>query len=341
MSRILIIVAVVLALAAAVYLGCDTPVAPVTEKPAPAPIAWIANGNAPPVTEEYVTYAAKFDFVMHANGVWAGRQGAMDRIHKRNPNTRLGEHLPTCSTGPWIIREEGKDNYYGRLMAAIDGRWAVTTERDTASIWKNFPIFDFMDPSVRTDVIRVIADHARVDRVQWFMWDYFQEQYGHPSREDGVFGELDLDRDGIAHKEDPDERELMHKVFRWYVAEMRDALPDSVLLIPNGNMAMFHNDFAKLFDGIYIEQFPNWFFGGQGPLLHNALDPTFVAPGNGPRSLFHLTAPDRYINGLGFVLLGDVTPYHDWRALADTFSFVVPAFNQTGQPEWPAIFEGD
>lgn len=306
-------------------------------------VCWFKNGSAPVYDEETIEYAAQFDFIAHAPGSWRYRQDAIKELKKKNIDIMIGEYFPVNTFGPWILNQEGNLNhYYGRLMAAVDGRWAVSSTGDTASIWKNHPMYDFIDPDVRHDIITVAVEYVRENNIDWFMCDYFQtmlQQYNFDYP--GVEGFLDLDRDGIPQREwvtdehgntivikDEDEIQLMYEANLAYLTELKERLPKEFLVIPNGNLAIFNDEFAALADGIYIEKFPYWFFGTQEPNLPNALDPEY------PQSLHNLTAEGRYNRNPGFVFLGDPTNenggYMDWRHIANQFPGCVATFNQQG-----------
>jgi hypothetical protein len=230
------------------------------------------------------------------------------------------------------LQESPRGSYPQRLWAAGSRFLAKTTTGDTAAIYRNYPVYDFTDPEARASLIAELDRYVRKNELDWAMLDYCavnlpDHRQGWPSNE----GDLDLDADGVGYWDDKDEREMAREAWFEYIAELRMALPDGFLLIPNGDLALKADGFAALVDGCYVENFPHWFFGSQDPNYQNALDENY------PGSLHHLTAPQRWCREPGIVMLGN-PEYQDWSALASLFDGVVVGYNQNGDP-WPPVPE--
>lgn len=292
--------------------------------------AWIKNGSPPVMDQEYAEHGARYDFIMHAPGAWEGRATVRRHLKKLNPHIKLGTYFNMHTIAPWL-QESRRGSYPERLWAAGSRFLARTTTGDTAAIYRNYPVYDFTNPEARAVMIAELDRYVRKNELDWAMLDYCSvklpdHRQGWPNNE----GDLDLDGDGVGYWDDKDEREMAQEAWFDYIDELRAALPDDFLLIPNGDLALKSNGFASLVYGCYIENFPHWFFGSQDPNFQNALDQNYSG------SLHHLTAPQRWCREPGFVMLGN-PEFLDWSPLAYLFDGVVSAFNQHGNPLPPVL----
>jgi hypothetical protein len=291
--------------------------------------AWIKWGNPPTMDEAWADHAAQYDFVAYAPGVWEGKSKARRMLRKRNPDIRIGTYFQ-MHTLPYWLQRSNPESYPGRLWAAGSPFLARTTTGDTAAIYRNYPVYDFTNPDARAAIIAELNRYVRANHLDWALLDYCpvaipDHRQGWP----GVEGDMDLNGNGVGYWDDDDEPAFAISAWYDYLEEMRAILPDGFLLIPNGNLAMRKDSFARLVDGCFVENFPHWFFGSQAPNYQNALDKNF------PNSLHNLTAPHRWNREPGYVMLGN-PQYQDWSALTNLFNGMVEVFDQTGDMPPPA-----
>lgn len=251
--------------------------------------------------EGWYDVTAQYDWVAFSLGAFDFNADKVDSLVVRNVDIMVGTYFNAITDGPW--GRKAPEGYTIRAMTdTIRGRYAITTEGDTASIWKNFPMYDFFDEDVVNDVTDVLADYVVTNKLDWVFIDHFnvvipdlmqwQPEFL-PFRE----GDPDLDRDGIGHWDDLDEQEAYRIKCAEFINIIRSKLPPSVKLIPNGSLAMRDDSFSLLTDGCFIENFPQHFFGSQDPNWENAFDPDY------PFSVYNIARQDRYRNGNGIVFL--------------------------------------
>ncbi|MBK6900154.1 MAG: hypothetical protein IPH09_13135 [bacterium] len=88
-----------------------------------------------------------------------------------------------------------------------------------------------------------------------FMVDYCSipaETYVYGQQRRDMHGELDMDRDGVPHLNDPVEQEALRDGYCYYVDELRKAFPN-MKIIANGKMAHNDPDFMASLDGCFFE----------------------------------------------------------------------------------------
>lgn len=248
-------------------------------------------GNTPRPDAEWLADKAQYDFINLTPGAWDAQRmkAAADSLRDRNPRINLGSYVHFFNITWWYSRND-TTTYPGRLWAGLNTHFAHTTEGDTASFWKLGYVWDITDPEARAIAIREHARYARENGLKHLMLDWASIpmtnllQYQPQWWQDLVHGDVDFDRDGIGHWDDPDEQEMLRLVFHDYAAELKAALPPDVMLVPNGRLACRDTVFADLVDGCYVEGFPKWYFGnGDDGSYANALDPDY------PYSLWTLT----------------------------------------------------
>lgn len=306
--------------------------------PSAPQVALIKWGNQPRFDMDgWYDRTAMYDYVGFTPGVFMGRRAAhMDSLILRNPDIHVGFYF-NLHTYPMWMEDAPAGSYGARMREAVAGRFMVTTEGDTASTWKANPMYDFFDPDVRADVIAVAADYAREYRQDWLFLDwasmrmYDLKRWNGPAYVANMHGEFDLDRDGVAHNDDPDEIERLHKVQIQFLNELRAALPPGVLLVPNGNRALWDDAYAAEANGCFVENFPDHFFpGGRGPWA-NAFDPNY------PNSLHDIVRRNN-----GPVMLGN-TNNQDWSHLYGELKKLVVCYYQQddGLPPAPHGIGGE
>ena len=82
-------------------------------------------------------------------------------------------------------------------------------------------------------MVGVLANHwhRHPNVLDGVFWDHFNMILWVPDELPGVEGELDLDGDGIAHREDEDEIEAYRQASEDLIREFRNALGDDVIQI--------------------------------------------------------------------------------------------------------------
>lgn len=281
-------------------------------------------GNSPRTeAPDWAEDMAKYDLVAYTYGVWEQDKMETPRkeLQKKNLDILIGEYMPVHTLGPWMrdAAEQGLETPTAKMWRALSPYLAVTTEGDTATIWKNHPLIDLFNPEAVTEMVRVVSENAKESKLDWYMMDFFQvpmpnlKRWQDPIYEEMEHGDLDFDRDGIGHWDDPDERMKLRDIYGEYIQELRAAMPPNMVLIPNGSLAMYDPLFAKHVDGCYIEGFPRWFFGTQAPNYPNAFDPEFR------NSLFVLSEKHRWYSDKYFILIEDMYHTGDFGYIAQMF----------------------
>ena len=186
----------------------------------------------------------------------------------------VGRGCPDCG-GPG---ELSTMRYPGKLWTFLSKNLAVTTTGDTASVWKNFPMYDVFNPAVRQGAANLLADYCEAEGITRVFLDYCSVPLVHYDLGfGGVSGELDLDRDGIAHRVDTDERDQLRDVWFAYIAVLRATLPQGTSLVANGRLAIRDSAFAAAVDGIYLEDFPRYFWPSRSEAVADL--PRLIATG--------------------------------------------------------------
>lgn len=269
---------------------------------------YVKNSNAPSPTTEWYDEKSQYDFIHLTPGAWeVGRlmPSAGDSLRARNKDIDLGTYVSLFSVPLWMGQAD-TTRHPGRWFRDLSKFYAVTTEGDTASLWKKSHVFDVVNPKARAIAINEVNRYVREQRLGHVMLDWASIpmanllQWQPQEWQDTVHGDLDFDRDGIGHWDDPDEQEMLRKVWYTYMEEMRAVLPTNCKIFINGSLAIKDPQFAKLVDGCYVEGFPNFFFGGVGKHYINALDPDY------PSSLWNLANQKRWYGGEGYVLIEDL-----------------------------------
>lgn len=320
--------------------------------------AFVKNGNPPRMNQADIEKMSRYDFLHFANGSWElpHMRRAADSLRVLNPDINLGDYYSFFTVSQWMARAD-TSRYPGRWWRDLSPYLAVTTEGDTASFWNKSYCWDICDPEARAIAVNLVNRYVRENGIGHLMMDWMTIpmadllEWQPQEWQDQVHGDVDWDRDGIGHWDDPDEQEFLRQEVYKYVKELRAALPESCLLIPNGGLAVKDPVFAKLVDGCYLEQFPWWLFGSGDAHYANAVDPDY------PNSLWELSRPDRWRTPNFYVMLEDKWNYDAVGYIAQCFDRVVHLRRESseeeagtveyppdlvlGRPLGPPVFTGD
>ncbi len=281
---------------------------------------YIKLGNPPHPDTDWFDDKANYDYILLAETAWntSRMAGAVDSLHARNADLRIGSYLNVMAVGRWIVRQVEAGSKPGSwsyefyravtpYLARTNGLDPATGEPDTAAIFKNDYCVNILIPEARAAIIELNTRPEFLGAVDWFFLDFLTvpmpDLKVHQSEiyREMEHGDMDLDQDGIGHWDDEDEQRALHDAFVAFVNELRAALPPrpgGFLLIPNGRLCYTDDELAALVDGVYIEGFPMWHFGTHDVNFAGALDP------DRRPSLWTLTRP-RYRNGVGAVMIED------------------------------------
>lgn len=220
-------------------------------------------GNAPIMNEDWYDMAKEYDEVYLTPGVWENREDHQRELIARNPDILFGTYFSLHTCPYWMSR--GREGTYVKKLWDFQSKHLVYTELgDTASIWKNQPIYNVLDPDVRQGSVDILAEYCRDHGVNTVFLDYATKKLiRYDQKPDGVYGELDFDQDGIIHRYDRDEQDALELAYFDYIKRMRDTLPPRTKLVVNGNLAIFNPEFGRLFaedGGIFLEDFPYYFW---------------------------------------------------------------------------------
>lgn len=204
--------------------------------------------------------------------------GAIDRLKAMNPRLKVLGYIN--AHGSWLrwgddpAYDSEKQPYGYDWYVATRPYWSYTTTGDTMMSWTNQVLLNVLDPDCRAAMIAVLASHFnRYDnRLDGFFWDHFNLWLWVPDSVPGCEGEMDLDGDGIPHREDEDEMEAYRLASEDLINGVRDALGPQVIQVANGGRALRDSVFAGLLDGMMYEHFPT--LGFRGAEMREALDPT-------------------------------------------------------------------
>jgi hypothetical protein len=304
----------ILILVLALFAGCTDP------EPQSIASGWIKWGNAPDPTAPDWTdeVVLNYDWVAFSSGAWNSdrMKAAAVELRERNPDIKLGEYFHVMAVGAWVFRarDEGRlkpgswaQIYYDTMvpyLARTNKLDPATGEPDTASIFLRSYCVNLLAPGA----IDALADFyvtQDAEGLDWFFMDFMTvpmpnlKKFQDPIYTELQSGEMDLDQDGVGHWDDLDEQAALRVAFEDLIAALRARLPADFLLIPNGRLAMVDDDFSRLVDGVFVEGFPQWFFGTGWNYEGALLEPDRVP------SVWSLTKP-RYRRGYGTVMLHDM-----------------------------------
>jgi hypothetical protein len=349
----------------------DDDLLPRSDPDLPSGIAVIDYSSLDLTDPDVAAGVARADLlVMDAGVLWSpvSNQGAVADLKARNPRLKVLGYIN--AHGSWLFWEDTyvsdpDDQPYGAdWFRSTKPYWSYTTTGDTMMSWPGKVLLNVLDPDCRTAMVDVIVRHwnAHSNVLDGVFWDHFNSQLWTPSYVPGVDGEMDLDGDGIAHRDDEDEMAAYRAASEALITELRAALGPDIVQVANGARAATDSTFAGLLDGMMYENFPDVGFGGES--MRNALDPA------NPFNLFAAQEWPRKDNGGPWLIYTNkyVTQFHDadgqlvrWR-LAEysrvaalltggrasyhgwdqKYRYDWPAQDVVlGEPLGPAVFDGD
>lgn len=241
---------------------------------------FIKWGNAPAWREPgWHEAVAAHDYAAFTPGVWDGHRADLDKILKVNIDFMAGTYFQSRNIPYWMGAQVS--GYCRDLWDALSRSPILNDSGNPALAWPGTRLYDFTDTAVQKIAAEVLAGYVKRTGLDWVFVDdvstYFDANANLPAwLTDAVVVEA------LAR----------------YMGVLREVLPSRVKIISNGALAIKDDRFAKLVDGLFIEDFPRYFFGEVGPNWENATDPDY------PGSLYSLTKP-RYRNGQGIVMIGN------------------------------------
>ena len=192
-----------------------------------------------------------------------------------NPDIKILAYISAHATWEhWIDIDEDKYPYQAAWDKATRPYWSYTTTGDTMNSWPGKILINTLEEDARNAMVDVIAEmwtaHGNV--FDGVFWDHFNMYLWVPDEVEGCEGEMDLDGDGIPHREDTDELQAYRDASLAMVQRFSAVMGTDVIQITNGNRAAKDSLFASQIDGMMYEVFPTVHFGGNE--MRNALDPS-------------------------------------------------------------------
>ncbi len=188
--------------------------------------------------------------------VW-GTSLDMDKIRMANPDIKILAYFrPTNIRKEWSRSSVGSYTY--QLYHAALPYLSHTTTGDTASNWPGTYFYNLLNPEARAAMFQVFQNFqaSSSNKFDGIFYDYFSTYLWVPANLEGVDGDPDLDGDGIAHKEDPDEIQAFLDAEDCWVDEVRAKMGEDFIQIANGVRAHRDSTFAAKLDGAFYEDFP-------------------------------------------------------------------------------------
>ena len=254
--------------------------------------------------ETVTDYARAEILVTPASSLWRSDMnlGVASALKAENPDIKIIGYVN--AHGSWLRwgdepdRDPEADPYGWDFYQATKPYWSYTTEGDTMMAWKGQVLLNILNEDCRAAMVGALVDHwyAHDNVFDGIFWDHFNQVLWVPSSVPGVNGEMDLDGNGIPHREDPDEILAYRLASEALIQEARAALGNDVIQFVNGDRAAKDSTFATLVDGMMYEHFPQVGYRG-GEEMRQALDPA------NPNSLFAARTWPRTENGGPWLIL--------------------------------------
>lgn len=228
-------------------------------------------------------------------------QGAVAELKRANPALKVIGYVNAHSTwtgwGDGTLADPEVQHYEVDWDRALRPYWSYSTTGDTMMSWPGKVVVNMLDPGCREAMVQVLADHwtAHSNTLDGIFWDHFNLHLWTSSGVPGLEGDLDLNGNGIAHRDDEPEMEAYRAASVALIQRTREVLGGQVIQITNGNRAAVDPEFAALVDGTMYERFPE--VGFWGDRMRQALDPEF------PHNLITARSWLRTQNGGPYVIL--------------------------------------
>ncbi|PID80774.1 hypothetical protein CSB20_05755 [bacterium DOLZORAL124_64_63] len=240
--------------------------------------------------------------VVNPSQVWRERSNpaAIATMKELNPDLKvLGYFNAHSSWLRWGNDHYPDGSYESDWYDATRPYWSYTTEGDTMMSWPGKALINILNPDCREAMVQVLRNHweAHDNVFDGIFWDHFNTKLWVINELEGREGDMDLDGDGISHKNDEDEMEAYRQASVALITRAREVLGEDVIQITNGNRAAVDEEFAGLVDGAFYEHFPE--VGFSGDEMRNALDPAC------PNNLFTARSWMRTRNGGPFLILSN------------------------------------
>ncbi len=200
--------------------------------------------------------------------LWVSPRNAdvVPRLKALNPDLVVLGYV--SAEASWLVWGTGPNppapgTYARDWFDATRPYWSYTTEGDTACPWPGQVLLDITDPGCRAGMIDVVRRHQgdQGNELDGIFWDHFCDPLWVKPGIPGVEGLPDLDGDGIAHADDPDEQQAHRRAQEALVMGMRAAMGDAFQQVFNGSRATRDSLFARLGDGMMYEGFPQVNYG--------------------------------------------------------------------------------
>ncbi len=255
--------------------------------------------------EMLAQYARAGIIVTETSAIWCSAQneGKVADLKSLNPSLKLVGYVN--AHGSWLAwgdqpeRDPLTNSYGWDWYNATKPYWSYTTTGDTMMAWEGQVLLNILNPDCRSAMIQVLADHwhAHSNVLDGVFWDHFNQFLWVPTDLAGVNGQLDLDGNGIAHRDDEEEMRAYRLASEALITGLREALGSNIVQIVNGNRAATDSVFTGLVDGMMYEHFPEVGFWGQR--MQQALDPAV------PHNLFAAINWPRTENGGPWLILAN------------------------------------
>ncbi len=257
-------------------------------------------------TESDLSRYTRADIVVfHPWSFWdnASEAGVLDRLRAANPDIRILAYFsPKIVRGDWSTEPHDAHPYSYALWQAGVPYLCHTTTGDTVSDWPGAFLVDFTNPEMRSRRLDVLEQFQGVNgnTFDGVFWDNFAPDLWIGPGVTNMDGEPDMDGDGVAYRDDPDEIAAFRDAQVAWIHETRARFGEGFIQIANGTRASKELDFAELVDGAYQEVFPQVPYG-QTEAFIRALNPAI--PNNEWEILAHL----RKRNGGPWLIPANIT----------------------------------
>ena len=226
--------------------------------------------------------------------------GAIAAMKAANPNLKVvgyvNAHTTWLSWGDPARTDPAVEPFKAEWDAAVRPFWSYTTTGDTMTPWPGKIVVNILEPDCREAMVQVLANHwtSHGNVLDGIFWDHFNEYMWVMNNVPGREGDLDLDGDGIAHRDDEDEMQAYRDASVELIQRTNEVLGSHVIQITNGNRAGRDSVFARLVDGTMHETFPSGF-----TTMREALELSQ------PNNLFAVNKWFRTRNGGPFLILSN------------------------------------